>query len=360
MKNLFYHSIKLLSLFACFFLFTLRISADEQEPKDCVSIERMKLLYVLGTDELILKFVSHPKSIAYFQDEFQKRNEEILKMVPLIKEVAKNYPEDKFANWQQNYFEGIAGLIENLPMREVVFPFLMCGIGDLSSIEENELKYIQYLQVGLFKDYICREVLESWGNDVLKDLNHYSNQSTLPFFSKIIKPLLNSIKSKNGDIENLISMYGNDSPEEEFSTQQKTKLSKIFDSYISFESVKDKAKKGNQIEKLKKKINKLSQKQDRKIEEETDDFMMDFDPIVNIDTESILQDLTESTNEMNASSALNEMIEIFRDNISDCAPKEKIIDLFFEVICEEFPENSEFFQEILQNGNICKNQMISN
>ncbi len=342
---------------AASFSTTQSISKKRDKPKKA-SEARMKALRILGKDQYILKFVSHPKVIEYFQKQWQKIDEENIKIAILLQDISKKFPFDKQINFQKNYYNAVVDRIKHpISSQEIIFPFLYCGIGSFKSIENGDLKKIQHFQIGLFKSYISRLIIGSWSGGlggVEQDLRVFCCNSSEFLFSDSIGPFLNQLSEMELEISDIFSGYDLYEDEEKFSSKQSRVLRKIFDSYESLNSsaggeIDESNSEIDQfdnedsslldMEKIKV-VSEASEVKIKKIFEELSEELLD-PSLSEVEIERIFEELSEELSDpsleaLKAFEAASRNSRIFLDK--NGFSQNRIIKLFFEVIMEEFTE----------------------
>lgn len=283
--------------------------------------ERMAVLELLMNKSLILTFVSHPKTMEYFLHEKQGIEDYMRSFRPKFDRLRRQYPSDSEVIAGCSWFSHLLDRIDNpLPYQEIVIPFFAWGITNLNGINDpGVVRDIQDLQVQLFKNYLAREGIGSTDDELTQKIAAFSNRSSLPIFSKIIRPVTQNLLQHESDIDFLVEIYSGGDERELLSDTQSRKLEAIYDPAKYAKPVID--------------LPEFSWKLDDKL----------FEDLFSEDSEYL--DEEDSPGEK----ALDALLEDIKSQ--RFFSRNDMIKLFFEVIIESYPQHKEFFQEVQRNNN---------
>ncbi|MES2199110.1 MAG: hypothetical protein V4489_02960 [Chlamydiota bacterium] len=292
--------------------------------------EEMVVHELLVNRDLILAFVSHPKTQEFFITQQQKQDDFYRSHDAEMQFFLKEYPDSKEAEWVD--WSHIMQIVNfNIQHKEIVIPFILWGVANLYGIEDLKLVGdLQELQVRLFADFLCREGILLGDETLEEDLIDFCKNSPLPVFSQIIGPLVSWEVEKvdsEGDIviarpcREIIDFYsGEDILGENVSDDQSQQLECIFNPL----GTHCKRWKWRQAHSAKRLVLPKTVSQGLQYLEEEDEFWVGDN-----------KNLGETPDSVNLAGAA--MDQIFKD-AEDFFPKEVILSLFFEVIGECYPQ----------------------
>ena len=194
-----------------------------------VTSERMAILKLLMHKNLMLTFVSHPKTMEYFLRERQRKNDYLISLRTEVESLQRQFPSDPLMKrFSEHFFSQIYWIENPLPYEEVIMPFLAWGVANLYGVHDDEaVKGIQDLQVKLFKNCLYREGIGSFGMDLTQEIELFSRNSSLPIFSQIIRPLLQGLLNRDAEIDDLVYFYSSDK-RENLSAEQAKELEEVY------------------------------------------------------------------------------------------------------------------------------------
>lgn len=141
----------------------------------------------------------------------------------------KQFPRDPVIRDVAEEFSNVKNILNfPLPYSNIILPFLTWGACDTSGIKDAKiLKNLQNLQIKLFKNWLAREGI-GYGDNLVDEIEKFSNHSSLPIFSQVIKPFLSILKKTNTDLDDILSIYSGSDDLEELSSKQRLELEAIY------------------------------------------------------------------------------------------------------------------------------------
>lgn len=200
------------------------VSSSKPTPE--ASPARMNLLGLLLNKTLIISFLHHPKTIGYFVDEMKRKEDyclaEQLKLQQLMEKFPKNPEVAEFI-----YFSNREN--KKFPLNDpeiAMLLFLAWGI--VPFFYSDEILGLHDIQIKLFKNYLSREGI-AYGDALEEEIELFSQNCSNDFFSKLIGPIMTSLRSRDLEIDDLLAIIESDEPWEKLSLAQNDVLEKIYD-----------------------------------------------------------------------------------------------------------------------------------
>lgn len=204
---------------------------SQSAPQQMASEKTMAVLRLMVNKNLMLTFLSHPKTHDYFLKEMKMKADYVFSLKPEVEQLSNQFPTDPLIQSAVQSYLRELNIIALPPLfQEIVLPFLAWGLANTSDVQDPKIvSQIQEFQIELFKNYLCREGVWSGDGNLTKNLKKFSDRCPLPIFSKIIAPILQVALENDGDIDDLVDFYISDGMFEKLSSAQRQELEDIYD-----------------------------------------------------------------------------------------------------------------------------------
>lgn len=221
-------------LFSSIIFSSINLHSEKRSDEEAViseeaTPERMAILKLLMHKNLMLTFVSHPKTMEYFLREKQRKSDYLMSLRMQVEELQRQFPSDPLMKRFVKNFSSQIYMIQNpFPYEEIIMPFLAWGIANLYGVQDHEIvKRIQDLQVKLFKNYLYREGIGGVGTDLTQEIALFSQNCPLPIFSQIIRPLVEGLLERDAEIDDIVEFYSSENCEN-LSDEQEEELEQVY------------------------------------------------------------------------------------------------------------------------------------
>jgi hypothetical protein len=318
MKTLFFCS----TIAAIFFSSVNLYSVEEPDAEELISeeatLERMAILKLMMHKNLMLTFVSHPKTMEYFSAETQRKRDYWISLKTEVEDLKRQFPLDpSMQMFTENFLFSISIMENPFPHEELVMPFLAWGLANLYGIQDEEVvKKIQDFQVKLFKNYLSREGIGE-GKDLTEEIELFSRDCSLPIFSQIIGPLLKGLLKNDADIDDIVHLSCSDHGER-LSAEQERELEEVYNPLLRLL--------------LKPQVPELSL-----------DFALE---------DAFWNELSKKLSPPDPEGASDEVFDRLEEKFrsQNFFSLERLTELFFEVMIEAYPEHKAFFLGVQNDG----------
>jgi hypothetical protein len=324
------------------------VSSSNRTPE--ASPERMKLLGLLLNKTLIISFLEHPKTMDYFLNEMKRKEDYCLSEQMKLQQLMEKFPENPEVA-EFIYFSNLNN--EKFPLDDVekaVFLFLGWGIVPFSY--SGDIPGLKDIQIKLFKNYLGREGI-AYEDALEEEIELFSQTCSNDFFSKLIGPLMTDLQSQYLEIEALLDIVQGNDNWERLSLAQNDVLEKIYDPQCPEDRL------GRIIRVYDDTPNELDEYLDDPFGEEIRSSLTNqigewLDNIQNTYDDNI-EKMFPGFKKWDNPADIQEgraAIQSFRDKYQSQKffSREKMIELFFEVMKELYPEYIQFFKEIQLAG----------
>ena len=318
MKIVFFCSLIASMFFSSVNLYSVEDSDEEQVIPEEATLERMAILKLMMHKNLMLTFVSHPKTMEYFLAEKQRKSDYWISLKAEVEDLQRQYPLDPSMQMFANNFLFSVNIMQNpLPYEEIVMPFLAWGLANLYGVQDEEVvKKIQDFQVRLFKNYLSREGI-GYAQGLTEEIELFSRDCPLPIFSQVIGPLLKGLLKNDAEIDNIAHCFCSDEGER-LSDAQIRELEDFYNPPLhkSFEL----------------NVPELH-------------FEIDLGDAL---WEKVSEQLSPPEGEGAGEEVFDRFEEKFR--LQNFFSLERLSELFFEVMIEVYPEHKAFFLDVQNDG----------
>ncbi len=204
---------------------------SQSDPEPMAREKTMAVLRLMVNKNLMLTFVSHPKTHDYFLKEMKRKADYALSLKPEIEQLSNRFPTDPLIQRVvQSYLREMDVITLPSPVQDIMMPFLAWGVANTNGIPDPKIaRQIQEFQIELFKNYLCQKGVWSGDGNLTENLEKFSRSCPLPLFSKVIAPILQFALENDRDIDDIVNFYTSDGMFEKLSSSQEQELEDIYD-----------------------------------------------------------------------------------------------------------------------------------
>ena len=194
----------------------------------CATEERMVAFRMLLNKDIIPAFVRHPNLLEYFIEERQRVYSYLLSVEPDLEALKGTYPENSSEGcWVDQWLLELYKLKNPYPLEEIAMPFFTWGSMCIAyGYSETALEELGELQIKLFKAWFDRDCsgFDFEQGNLAKEILNFSLRYPGPQLSAVLGAYSEILLDFDWDVDDLVEVYSGREEYEKLSPHQLIEL----------------------------------------------------------------------------------------------------------------------------------------